>query len=237
MLIEKLKQQDAHPVVPFDPATEKIASLDLTRNNADLTEEIYTDTQKFTAYINKKRKDSASKYLIGGYGELREMYRRSLLFDAGLKNEYETEGTDPGRLRRLHLGIDIWGEEGTVVYAPLGGIVHSFAFNNNYGDYGATLILLHQLNTLTFYTLYGHLSLEDIAKVSEFTYIIRGDVIGHFGSPAENGNWPPHLHFQVIKDIGLYEGNYPGVCALIESDKYLSNCPDPDAIIRMMQYA
>jgi murein DD-endopeptidase MepM/ murein hydrolase activator NlpD len=139
--------------------------------------------------------------------------------------------------RSLHLGIDIWGEEGTKVYAPLGGMVHSYAFNKNFGDYGATLILLHQLDTVTFYTLYGHLSLDDIAKVTEFQYIVRGHVIGHFGKAEENGHWPPHLHFQIIKDIRTYKGDYPGVCKLSERKKYLDNCPDPDLILGMMEYA
>ena len=78
------------------------------------------------------------------------------------------------------------------------------------------LVLLHQLDTTTFYTLYGHLSLADIARASEFQYIVRGHVIGHFGPPEENGNWPPHLHFQVIRDMRLYKGDYPGVCKLSE---------------------
>ncbi len=138
--------------------------------------------------------------------------------------------------RSLHLGVDIWGEQGTKVYAPLGGMVHSFAFNNNFGDYGATLILLHQLDTVTFYTLYGHLSLDDIAKVTEFQYIVRGHEIGHFGKPEENGHWPPHLHFQIIKDIRTYKGDYRGVCKYSERKKYLANCPDPDLILGMMQY-
>lgn len=232
-LIQELKknQKTFHPVVSFNPAAEKIMSLDLTKNNTGLTEEIYGNTQKFSAYIDQKRKDNGAKFLIGGYNELREMYKRSPLFD--LQKKYAIEENKTQEARRLHLGIDIWGEEGTVVYAPLGGLVHSFAFNNNYGDYGATLILLHQLDSVTFYTLYGHLSLGDISKFSEFQYIIRGYVIGHFGKPEENGNWPPHLHFQIIRDIRMNKGDYPGVCTLEEAKKYLANCPDPDLILNL----
>lgn len=230
----KRNQRNFHPVVPFDPATEKILSIDLTKNSTSLTEEVYSDTKRFSAYLERKRKQDGAKFLIGGYNELREMYERSRLFDSGVQNEIrKNKVPEP---RRLHLGIDIWGEEGTAVYAPLGGMVHSFAFNNNYGDYGATLILLHQLDSSTFYTLYGHLSLQDIEKVSEFQYIIRGQVIGHFGPSAENGNWPPHLHFQVIKDVRLNKGDYPGVCTVKERKKYLANCPDPEAILGLSQF-
>ncbi len=74
------------------------------------------------------------------------------------------EVTEP---RRLHLGLDIWGKAGTEIYAPMAGTVHSFAFNNNFGDYGATIILKHELEDFSFYTLYGHLSLADLNTLKE----------------------------------------------------------------------
>lgn len=230
ILQERLKAHahTFHRVVDFDPAREKLIHLDLTKDNEDLLQFDLADTERFSSYVKEKLKKAKAKFGIGGYNELRGLYERSKVFDA------LSSGEEP---RRLHLGIDIWGEEGTKVYAPLGGMVHSYAYNKNFGDYGATLILLHQLDTVTFYTLYGHLSLDDIARVTEFQYIIRGHVIGHFGNPEENGNWPPHLHFQVIKDIRTNKGDYPGVCKLSEAGKYLSNCPDPDLILNMKQYA
>jgi hypothetical protein len=51
--------------------------------------------------------------------------------------------------------------------SPMNGLVHSFAFNNRLGDYGATIILVHQLIGKSFYTLYGHLSLNSIKNISE----------------------------------------------------------------------
>ncbi|MEO5783710.1 MAG: peptidoglycan DD-metalloendopeptidase family protein [Ginsengibacter sp.] len=229
ILQERLKAHSHtfHKVVDFDPAKEKLVHLNFAKENEDLLKFDLADTENFSSYVNEKLKKAKAKFGIGGYNELRRLYERSKVFDALSLAE------EP---RRLHLGIDIWGDEGTKVYAPLGGMVHSYAYNKNFGDYGATLILLHQLDTVTFYTLYGHLSLDDIAKVTEFQYIIRGHVIGHFGKPEENGNWPPHLHFQIIKDIRTNKGDYPGVCKLSEAEKYLANCPDPDLILNMMQY-
>jgi murein DD-endopeptidase MepM/ murein hydrolase activator NlpD len=116
----------------------------------------------------------------------------------------------------------------------MGGMLHSFAYNHHDGDYGATMVLLHQLDGLAFYTLYGHLSLKDIQTFSAGQYIIFGQPIAHFGSPSENGNWPPHLHFQVILDMELKEGDYPGVCRWSEREKYFSNCPDPNLILQLM---
>ncbi len=143
-------------------------------------------------------------------------------------------GVEP---RTLHLGTDIWGPPYTRVMTPLNGIVHSFAFNNAYGDYGATIILTHNLDGETFHTLYGHLSLASIKNLHEGDAVYKGDVIAEFGIPFENGQWPPHLHFQIIKDMQGMKGDYPGVCAISEKEMYLSNCPDADLILGMMQYA
>jgi murein DD-endopeptidase MepM/ murein hydrolase activator NlpD len=118
----------------------------------------------------------------------------------------------------------------------LTGIVHSFAFNNLAGDYGTTIILSHNLNGFTFYTLYGHLSLSCIKNMQEGMRIQEGEVFAEFGIPSENGHWPPHLHFQLIQEIGQWKGDYPGVCKLSEKDAWLENSPDPDLLLQLNQY-
>jgi murein DD-endopeptidase MepM/ murein hydrolase activator NlpD len=210
-----------HPVVQADPARDKIAWLDLSRSNANFTSDIYNDFERFNGFIEEQRKKTGAKYLVGGYREVREMYRRSVLFDS--KEEP----------RSLHLGIDIWGDAGTKIYTPLGGMVHSFKFNDNDGDYGATIILQHQLETFNFYILYGHLALKDIEQLRKGQFLTRGEQFAHFGPLEENGNWPPHLHFQIIVDIGNWEGDYPGVCKLSEAEKYLRNSPDPSVLLNL----
>jgi len=220
-------QSQFHPVVPFDAATDKLLLLDLTKANQEISSAIVSDTNLFSKYISGSLKAANAKYAIGGYNENRTVYSRSTVFDAG------KPGDEP---RRLHLGTDIWGEEGTPVFAPLGGMVHSFNYNNHYGDYGATIILLHQLDGLPFYTLYGHLSLRDINQLSEGQYVVRGEEFAHFGPIAENGNWPPHLHFQLIYEMGTFRGDYPGVCRVSEKAKWLSNSPDPDVILQLNKY-
>jgi len=49
------------------------------------------------------------------------------------------------------------------------------------------------------------------------------------GKPDENGGWPPHLHFQLIRDMQGFVGDYPGVCAKQDLTFYANNCPDPSA--------
>lgn len=219
----KKNRADFHRVVDFDPANDKLVGFDFTDNNKVLGASEIADTRLFSEYITRTLKTNGARYGIGGYNENRTLYRRSNLF-AGQEN------------RSLHLGVDIWGPAGTPVYAALGGRVHSFAYNDNFGDYGATIVLLHQLDAVAFYTLYGHLSLADISKHQEGQYISRGEVVGHFGVSAENGNWPPHLHFQIIHNMYTNKGDYPGVCTLSEKEVYLENCPDADLILNMMKY-
>lgn len=208
-----------HKIVPFNPSTDQLIKLDFTANNTELTDEIVNDTALFSDYINQKIKSHT--YGIGGYDEHRTVYSRSKVFDSA---------EEP---RRLHLGIDIWGKAGTPVYAPLDGTVHSFAFNDQYGDYGATIILAHK----DFHSLYGHLSLRDLEGLYEGKPIKAGGLIAHFGEPQENGHWPPHLHFQLINDMNGMKGDYPGVCRFSERKKYLENCPDPNRVLKMMEYA
>ncbi|MBS4065106.1 MAG: peptidoglycan DD-metalloendopeptidase family protein [Chitinophagaceae bacterium] len=227
---------DYHPVVDFDPASDKLLAMDFTAANESLTADIIDDTKKFTAYVNGLLKNAGAKYGIGGYAENRTVYSRSALFGDAVSLKFAEGGSGSLEPRRLHLGIDIWGPVGTPVYAFMGGMVHSVAFNNNFGDYGATMILSHQLDTHSFYTLYGHISLKDIHKVESGKYVNRGEVIARFGNEKENGHWPPHLHFQIIIDLELREGDYPGVCRLSEKDFYLNNCPDPDMILQMNRY-
>lgn len=215
-----------HPVVPFNSAKEKLLLFDFTKNNSEIFDEMINDTPKFTNYVNQKLQTAGAKFGIGGYNEHRELYSRSMVFESNPREEP----------RRLHLGIDIWGKPYTAVMSPLDGVVHSFAFNDEFGDYGATIILSHNLDGGAFHTLYGHLSLNSIKNLREGESVRSGDVIGEFGIPMENGQWPPHLHFQVVDDIGEWKGDYPGVCKYSEREMYLKNCPDPDLILQMVRY-
>lgn len=224
----KKYQHTFHSVVPFNHANDKLLHMNFTSTNTELTDVIINDENLFNNYITQKLKIAKALYGIGGYTEYRSIYGKSKVFDA------VKAGEEP---RRLHLGIDIWADAGTPVFTFAGGMIHSFAFNNQHGDYGATLILLHQLDGISFYSLYGHISLKDISNIHAGEYVSRGQKIAHIGTPNENGNWPPHLHFQLIHNIEMKHGDYPGVCAYSEKDKYLNNCPDPDLVLNMMKYA
>jgi peptidoglycan LD-endopeptidase LytH len=219
--------------VPFDATKDKLYSFDFTERNTGLSPADISDTERFACWINKTLQGEKARYGIGGYNEHRTLYARSKHFDRALAAGSESERglAEP---RRLHLGVDIWGPSGTKVMAPLAGIVHSFAFNNNDSDYGATLILTHNLDGTGFHTLYGHISLNSIKNLYEGQRVAKGEVIAEFGMRYENGNWPPHLHFQVIADMQDWKGDYPGVCRFSERQQWLDGCPDPNLMLQMI---
>lgn len=206
-------------VVDFDVQHDQLLSLDFTAANTELTDEILDHIELFSAWVDQKLLTNQARYGIGGYNEHRTIYSRSAHFDTG---------EEP---RRLHLGVDIWGPAGTPIYNFYDATVHSFANNNNFGDYGATIILAYNIEGFTFHALYGHLSLASLSGLEEGMFIAVGTQFATLGTKDENGCWPPHLHFQLIGNMQGLSGDYPGVCRFSEREQYLANCPDPNLIL------
>ncbi|SDG00088.1 Peptidase family M23 [Dyadobacter soli] len=196
--------------------------LDFTAANTDLLTRDLSETVDFSDYVFGEMLSENKFNGFGGYGEDRVIYRHRKHFTA-----------DTEKPRSIHLGIDIWTDAGTPLYAPLDATVHSFAFNDHYGDYGPTIILSHELAGTTFFTLYGHLSLSSLEGLWEGKNINAGEHFASIGPYPENGDWPPHLHFQIIRDMGNHTGDFPGVCNATDSDYYLDLCPDPEWILRI----
>jgi murein DD-endopeptidase MepM/ murein hydrolase activator NlpD len=144
------------------------------------------------------------------------------------KSRFNTEN------RNIHLGIDFWTKAKTSVIAALDGIVHCFNFNSGLGNYGPTIILEHTFENQRFYSLYGHLSIACIENIEIGTLFKKGEKIASLGDSSVNGGYSPHLHFQIIKNIEDYFGDYPGVCNQKTLDYYLENCPDPNLLLKMI---
>lgn len=207
-------------VVDFDPAADRLLPFDFTANNTELDLATLSDTHRFSVWVKEKLAKNKARYGIGGYNEHRTIYSRSKHFD---------QGEEP---RRLHLGVDIWAPAGTPVYNFYNATVHSFQFNNRFGDYGATIILKYQFGEFEFYALYGHLDLASLEGLHEGMLVPKGKAFARFGPPAENGYWPPHLHFQLMIDMQDMKGDYPGVCQFSKRELFLQNCPDPAIILK-----
>ena len=160
----------------------------------------------------------AGRLAAGGYDEDRAIYD-SAAFGAGI------EGVEP---RTIHLGIDIFAPAETPIFAPRSGRVHSFRDNAAALDYGPTIILEHDLTPdLSVWTLHGHLSRDSIDNLYVGQDIAAGQEIARLGDRDVNGGWLPHLHFQLILDIGDWQGDFPGVFRRSERAHWKRFCPDP----------
>lgn len=177
----------------------------------ELNPSIYGNFSAFDAYITEKL---GGKIGFGGYLEHRIIYE-----------SYENFATASADFRNIHLGMDFWTKAGTPIFAPLKGEVHSFQINQGAGNYGPTIILYHPAEKI--YSLYGHVSMADLIPLEIGSQIAAGQLLCHLGNPTENGEWPPHLHFQLIRDMQGFQGDYPGVCSQRDLLFYANNCPDP----------
>src|SRR5262249_35910782 len=61
--------------------------------------------------------------------------------------------------------------------------------------------------------------------------IARGAELARIGVAAVNGDWPPHLHFQIITDLLDTRGDFPGVARPNQRAVWLSLSPDPNLIL------
>jgi len=207
---------------PFALNSRRCLKLDLSRNNPSLAELNAADAAQFDEWVWDAIHRAGADYAAGGYGEDRAVYEVSPQF------------LDPdGKTRSIHLGVDLWMPAGTSVHAVLDGLVHSTADNARFGDYGPTIVLEHRCEGQTFHTLYGHLSRRSLEKIRAGDRVRAGEEIGWLGATDENLGWPPHLHFQVIRDMEGRRGDYPGVCLHSEKAEWLQRCPDPNLLLRI----
>ena len=202
---------------------QKYIPLDLSISNHDLQQVDVSSSQALEQYINQHIQKHNGLVAYGGYNETRNIYQRSTHFN---QQNQDTE-------RNIHIGLDLWLAAGSPIFAPLDAKVHSFKNNTNYGDYGPTIILKHELNNMAFYTLYGHLSLNSIAILQIGQSFQQGEQIATLGDASVNGDYSPHLHFQMIKDLQGFEGDYAGVCNKKDLDFYLGNCPDAGFLLKL----
>jgi 4-aminobutyrate aminotransferase-like enzyme/Ser/Thr protein kinase RdoA (MazF antagonist) len=160
---------------------------------------------------------------LGRYDEVRSWYGGDL---------FEAPADEAPRRRTVHVGIDVFLEAGAAVAAPLDGTVVSAAINPGRLDYGPTLIIEHAPHDgPTFWSLYGHLAPESVTAIEIGQVVRAGEPIGAIGDYPGNGDWPPHLHFQLIADRLDYTSDFPGVCAPDERAVWTSLSPDPARLL------
>ena len=211
------------PIFPREFYEAQPFVFDLTASNAELREagisRFSPETMDdLTGYVQRKMAENDALIGIGRYNEHRIPYDAPLF-------------TGTAEPRVVHLGVDLFVPAGTPILAPAAGRVHSFRLNDLPLDYGPTIVLEHTVGGTVFFSLYGHLGEESIHGLEEGQEISVGQRISTIGDRPANGDWTPHVHFQLIRDMQGKAGDYPGMASLSERDAFLELCPDPDLVL------
>jgi 4-aminobutyrate aminotransferase-like enzyme/Ser/Thr protein kinase RdoA (MazF antagonist)/murein DD-endopeptidase MepM/ murein hydrolase activator NlpD len=175
----------------------------------------------FQFKIDQLQKEQPDAIIAGGYCEPRPLY---------ISTAYDRKGNNGRESRTIHLGIDFWLPAGTAVHALFDGEVVTAHNDVGYKAYGGLIILKHQENGLSFYSLHGHLSMASIEDKQPGDRVKKGECIAHLGAPHENGYWAPHLHFQLMLSMLDYEIDFPGVAYNNEIGVWKSICPSPNLL-------
>ncbi len=214
-------KQNAQTAMKFQPIISSYQNktdyhnIDLSKDTLMKRQVDASSPESLTSYLDKTKSQTGAKVLYGGYLERRSLYDEKSLFQKF------------NQQRNIHLGVDFWADAGENILCPIIGEIHSFADNTGFGNYGPCIILKHQNNKDVFYTLYGHLSRKSLNSIKVGQSVKQHQVFCSLGTAEENGGYVPHLHFQIIKDIQDYTGDYPGVCNQAYLEFYKNNTINP----------
>lgn len=213
-----------HPVLLPDPRRLPRMALPTRGERPDMP--VYSN-RAFDDWFAARRPADLPESLpfmgLGLYGEKRAVYTAPQFADAASEER-----------RTRHMGVDIFLPAGTVLHAPLAGVVESVSYNADPLDYGHTLILRHKgAGGRAFFTLYGHLAGTLPGLLREGETVHPGQHVADIGDWHENGGWAPHLHFQIMTSLLEQKGNFFGVGHDSLWDVWQDICPDPNLILRL----
>jgi 4-aminobutyrate aminotransferase-like enzyme/Ser/Thr protein kinase RdoA (MazF antagonist) len=203
---------------------ESIHPLDLSVSGTFTGDrEAASDLKIFQFQIKKLQAEVPDQLIAGGYLEPRALYT---------SEAYDRLGNNGKESRTVHLGIDFWVPAGTPVHALFDGEVICAVNDKGDKEYGGLIILRHREDGLTFYTLHGHQSIDSVEQLKPGDQIKKGQLLSIIGTYPENGNWAPHLHFQLMLSLLNYANDFPGVAYPGEVGIWESICPDPNLLFR-----
>ncbi len=179
--------------------------------------------QNLELIINAEMERNNTSMSIGRYNEARMIYLGEL---------FGASNYPASTRRRIHMGLDVFCAVNTPVNAPYDALVYKMSFNPTPLDYGQLIILEHRTEqNFPFYTLYGHLAENSKDLVKEGQQIKAGQHFANIGAFKENGNWPPHLHLQVMTHMLGLDADFPGVVYANEREYWKELCPNPALLI------
>ncbi|HEX9187413.1 MAG TPA: aminotransferase class III-fold pyridoxal phosphate-dependent enzyme, partial [Vicinamibacteria bacterium] len=225
-VVSFLERAEVAPVLDADLRTGPCLVFDLGVGSLLLgSDPRNAETGPLTDRLFAEMRRAGAAVGVGRYAEARGLY---------VARQFGSGGRTTDERRTVHLGIDLFVEPGTLVRAPLPGVVHGLANNAAPQDYGPLVILRHETDdALPFFTLYGHLSEDTLAGLAVGQRVEAGQVIARVGAPPTNGDWPPHLHLQVIVDLLAMDADFPGVAFPSRRAVWTSLSPDPNLLLRI----
>lgn len=218
----KKNKRNFHPLLGERPKPENIKVFDLSVGSPDMGGiNTRLSAHAMTAYIFNTLLSEGATLGVGCYRENR--------LHPPIKR---TPGQQPLSSAQ-HLGIDLYTEARTPIYAPLDGTVVALCKKYFTHSQGPTVILKHitEGKDPVFYTLYAHISQHSLRNLTVGKKIKQGDLLGFVGYTLDNGSQPPHVHFQIIADLMGNEGAFPLYCPPHQQDVWTSICPDPNLIL------
>ena len=214
----KISLKTLFPTLPI----EGVTSLDMSIESSLLGNSANFNNIEMAAFkLNQIQNRFPENILANGYLESRPFYTT---------DAFKEEGNNGPEYRTVHLGTDFWVKANTPIHSPYEGTVVILHHNDYDKDYGPTLAIEHNFNSITFYTLYGHLTMSTLKLLRRGQKIKQGELIGYIGESHENGKWLPHLHFQITLDLLDNTENFSGVAFPSEKQIWRDICPDPNDI-------
>jgi len=215
----------AAPIVGHDLCAGPVLGLDFSAGSPLISSNPAENAaEPLTRRVFALLAEAGAAIGAGGYDEARVIYAAPAF----------GEGRPTDERRTVHIGIDITMPAGSPLYAPFDGVVHGYENASTRLDYGPVIVLRHETTDdepLTFFTLYGHLTRESLDGLQVGKAIKAGERFATIGAAPENGDWWPHVHFQVIADMLDVPCNFNGVAAASQRRTWLSLCPDPNLML------
>lgn len=208
------------PVVQATLGRAHVAILDASLTSGYLEHPSRDSGENLTHWWRTQLARVAPLIGIGRYAE-----------DRGIYDHHSTPR--PENPRKIHHAIDIFLPAASMVLCPFPGIVEDLGIDTERHGFGGIVVLRHQTDEgLPFWTFYGHLEHKTVTSLQPGQEIGQGTVIGLLGSEAENGGWPPHLHFQLMTHLmGWRALEIIGISWENQWALWREICPNPNIIL------
>ncbi len=208
------------PVVRASLDAEHVAILDASLDPSRLQHPSPNGGENLTAWWRAEIARVAPRIGIGRYAEDRGIYDHP-------------DAPRDAHPRKIHHAIDIFLPAGTEVLCPYPGTIADFADDPERHGFGGIVILRHETDDGTpFWTFYGHLTPAGFSRLRRGQAVAQGAVIGRLAAEAENGDWPPHLHFQLMTHLmGWAALDVIGISWAYQWELWREICPDPNIIL------